>query len=86
MKFLQKTLLLSALLFPSTVQAQSFYPNLSGARYCQLRSMGVEQKRAIGIAISENWSNTRKPVWVTINGERVNLDAVDMARWAARCQ
>jgi hypothetical protein len=48
--------------------------------------MGVSQQEAIRVAMSENWSQYRQPVWVTVNGERITTDAIDMARWAARCQ
>lgn len=71
---------------PAPAGAQSFYPNLAGARFCQLRAMGVSQQEAIRVAMSENWSQYRQPVWVTVNGERITTDAIDMARWAARCQ
>jgi hypothetical protein len=82
-----RTLISLLCLLAGPAAAQSFYPNLAGARYCSLRSVGVAHEEALTVAMQENWSNTRAPApMVTVNGQRVTLDAVDLANWVVRCR
>jgi hypothetical protein len=80
-----KALLLLALL-AAPVQAQSFYPNSAGSRYCELRKLGVSHDEALSVAISESFSADRKPVYVTTNGKQYSTDVLDFARWVAKCR
>lgn len=73
-------------LLAGPASAQSFYPNIAGSRYCELRSLGASQQEAIRAAIAENWSNTRIPQEVVISGSRTSLDIIDFRRWVARCK
>ena len=82
-----RTLISLLCLLGGPATAQSFYPNLAGARYCSLRSVGVGHEEALTVAMQENWSNSRPPAAaVTVNGQRVTLDAVDLANWVVRCR
>jgi hypothetical protein len=69
---------------PAPAGAQSFFPALTAARFCQLKAHGVPEKQAMLVAIRENWSQYRQPVWVTVNGERFTTDALDVGRMTAR--
>jgi hypothetical protein len=69
---------------PAPVRAQSFFPALTAARFCQLKSYGVPEREAIRVAMRENWSEYRQPVYVTVNGRQVSTDALDAGRISAR--
>jgi hypothetical protein len=82
---MKQALLLCLLCTP--VHAQSFWPNLSGQRYCELRAIGVSHEQALTAAIRENWSNTRPPApTVTFEGQDMTLDTIDLAQWVAKCR
>lgn len=77
-----KLILLSlALLIPIPVSAQSIYSNMAGARYCNLRNMGINHHEAMIIAIRDGYSAERQPVMVLIDGKRESLDIIEFARW-----
>lgn len=78
-------LLLPLLLLTTPASAQTFWPNLAGARYCQLRAMGIDAKQAVDIAMRENWRPNAQPTMVEYQGQMVALEVLDMAGWAARC-
>lgn len=61
--------------------AQSFYPYLYGARYCQLRALGISAPEARATAMREAYSLTRPVQWVTYAGQRVSIDTLDAARY-----
>jgi hypothetical protein len=76
------TLTAAALLLSSApALSQSFFPNLYGARFCELRSMGVSESEARAAAMSEAYSRYRQPTMVTYNGKPVSLDVLDAARF-----
>ena len=72
----------AALLAPSPAQPQSFYPELMGQRFCELRRAGVSYDQAVRAAIAESWSHSRPAYYVTINGQRVSADAISAAMYA----
>lgn len=73
-------------LFAGSATAQSFYPNLAGMRYCELRSLGVNSQESIRIAIAEFWSSSRVSPQVNVNGRLTSLDQIDFYRWTNRCK
>jgi hypothetical protein len=74
------------LFFSMPAHAQSFYPNLAGARYCQLRRLGIERGEALRTAMTENWDPNRKSLTVTRDGQELTLDQIDLAQWVVRCR
>jgi hypothetical protein len=77
-----KLLILAASLMLATpVSAQSFFPNLFGSRFCQLRQMGIDVAEARKIAMAEAWSQYRQPVYVDYKGTRTTLDVLDASRY-----
>jgi hypothetical protein len=86
MKHMKRLALISVMLWAMPAAAQSFYPNLAGQRYCQLRQSGVDHLEAIRVAIRENWAPQREPVMVMRNGESVYVDVIDMSRWVRDCR
>lgn len=72
-------------LITGPVSAQTFWPNSAGARYCELRKLGISRERAADIAMRENWRPNAKPTMVEYRGEMVALEVLDMAEWATRC-
>ena len=74
---LRLSLTAAALLLTLPAQAGSFYPNLFGAKYCELRALGVETKEAIKVSIQQNWSVTRETPSVTIDGKQYSLDVLE---------
>lgn len=81
---IRTTLTAAALLLAIPAHAQSFYPTLYGQRFCQLRQLGVTREEAINAAIKENWSNSRQPIYVDMNGKRTSTDVIDAANYVAR--
>jgi hypothetical protein len=82
---MKRVLILCLLCTP--VYGQSYWPNLAGQRYCDLRAVGVTHEQALPAAIRENWSDTRPPApTVTVEGQDMTLDTIDLARWVARCR
>ena len=82
---LMKTLLLSLLLI-APAAAQTIYPNLAGARYCELRGLGVSHEEALSVAVRENLDPYSTPTRVTIDGQQYRTDTLDMAKWVVRCR
>jgi hypothetical protein len=82
---LMKTLLLSLLLI-APAAAQTIYPNLAGARYCELRGLGVSHEEALSVAVRENLDPYSTPTKVTIDGQQYRTDTLDMAKWVVRCR
>jgi len=81
-----KHLLLALLLaLPLQAAAQSYYPNLAGARYCQLRQMGIDKDQAIELAMRENWEPERQSLTVVRDGKTWRLDDLDFAAWMVDC-
>ena len=76
---IRSTLAALALLLTLPAQAGSFYPNLYGVRYCELRRAGIERQEAIKVAMAENWSSSRQSVKVTIQGQQVSTDSLTAA-------
>ena len=76
-RMIQPTLIAAILLLSVPAQAGSFYPSLFGARYCELRAMGVENQEAIKVSILQNWSKTRQTPSVTIDGKEYSLDVIE---------
>jgi hypothetical protein len=74
-------LLVASLLLAAPATAQSFYPNLFGNRFCELRRMGIDATQARDAAMSESWSNSRPVTYVTYQGKQVSLDVLDAARY-----
>lgn len=73
----------TAILATLPVQAQSFYPNTYGSRFCELRRMGISKQQALKAAMHEAWSSNRQPSYVDYNGKRTSLDVLDAARYVA---
>lgn len=78
-------LLVFLVLFAGSATAQSFWPNLAGARYCELRKLGISREEAVTVAMRENWRPDEQPIMVEYNGKPVALPVLDMARWIKRC-
>lgn len=78
-------MILTLLLLCSPAAAQSFYPNLAGQRYCQLRGYGVGHDDAFRIAITENYAPDRPKVPVTAHGVSTYTDVLDFYGWLQRC-
>lgn len=75
------------LMLATPAAAQSFYPNLTGIRYCELRRLGVEKHQAARAAIAANLAPNRQSPLVKVNGELFTLDEVDFAtRWLVACK
>jgi hypothetical protein len=66
--------------------AQSIEPHAAGARYCQLRSSGINHDQSLTTAIRDSLDMNRVPVLVTQDGKPTSLDVIDFARVVARCQ
>jgi len=81
---IRTTLLAAALLLAAPAFAQSFYPNLMGARFCELSRMGISKEEAMKAAMSETWSKHRQPTYVTHDGKRTDLNVLDAANYIAR--
>jgi hypothetical protein len=81
---IRTTLFAAVLLLAAPATAQSFYPNLMGARFCELSRMGVSKEEAMKAAIAETWSKYRQPTYVTHNGKRTDLNVLDAANYIAR--
>jgi ActR/RegA family two-component response regulator len=69
---------------PAPARAQSIFPALTAARFCQLKAQGVPESQAMLAAVRENWSQYRQPVYVTVDGRRTSTDALDAGRMAAQ--
>ncbi len=69
------------ILLPTSASAQSFYPNLTGERYCQLRRMGIDQKSALIAAMRENIAPGRDSPSVYYDNQWVTLDAIDLTNY-----
>jgi hypothetical protein len=81
---IRTTLAALALLAASPALAQSFYPNLYGLRYCQLRDLGVSANEARKSAMAENWSRTRRPIMTTYEGKPVSTDVLESVYFISR--
>lgn len=73
--------LVAALLVAAPASAQSFYPNLYGSRFCELRRMGIDVEEARKVAMTEAWSRYRQVTYVTFQGKLYSLDVLDGARY-----
>lgn len=82
---MKKLFLLLPLLCASPVAAASFFPNLAGQRYCDLRSAGATHEQALSTAIRENFSMDREQVMVEAYGKQYSTDVVELARLVMRC-
>lgn len=73
----------AAALLPTGALAQSFYPNLAGARFCRLRQMGVSPEAAQTAAIRENWSPYRQeiPVRSPWTNQMTSTDIVEYVQY-----
>jgi hypothetical protein len=79
-------LLAAAMLLAAPAFAGSFYPNTYGARFCELRRMGIASAEARATAMKEAWSQHREPTYVNYQGQRTSLDVLDAARYVTtRC-
>ena len=66
----------------SPALAQSFFPNLAGMRYCELRQMGVSQMEAMTVSMRENWSSSRPRIEVkAFNGGTYTTDVLSLTRY-----
>jgi hypothetical protein len=81
---IRTTIAAAALLLMAPAYSQSFYPNLYGQRFCQLREMGVGADEARAVAMTENYSNSRQRVMTTYNGKPVSTDVLESAFYVAR--
>lgn len=77
-------ILVASLLLAAPASAQSFYPNLFGSRFCELRRLGVSPDEARKVAMNEAWSQSREVVYVTHQGKRERLDVLDAASYVFR--
>jgi hypothetical protein len=74
------------LLLAAPAAAGSFYPNTYGARFCELRRMGIASAEARTTAMKEAWSQYREATYVDFQGQRTSLDVLDAARYVTtRC-
>ena len=80
-----KFLFVLLLLISPSVKAQSYYPNLAGQRYCELRLFGLDKDQARRIAMYENWDPHRYSPMVTTSNGSYSLDDLDFARWIVQC-
>lgn len=80
--------LLTALLVlaASPALGQSFYPNIAGQRYCDLRKVGVSSDEAIKAAIKDNIAPYRTSPKVMVSGIELSLDQLDFIEYVKRCQ
>lgn len=70
---------------PPPASAQSFYPHLFAARYCELRALGVPGDMARRAAMTENWSQDRQVIAVPHKRlDGVTLDMLDAAKAVQR--
>jgi hypothetical protein len=81
---IRSTLAAAALLLMAPAYSQSFYPNLYGLRFCQLRELGVSADEARKVAMAENWSSTRRPVMTTYDGQPISTDVLESAYFVTR--
>lgn len=81
---IRTTLAALALLAASPALAQSFYPVMYGARFCELRRIGISADQARKIAMDESWSSTRQRVTVDYYGKPVSTDVLDSAAYVVR--
>lgn len=65
--------------------SQSFYPNIAGQRYCDLRKVGVSKDQAIKAALSDNLAPFRTSPKVTVHGIELTLDQLDFIEYMKRC-
>lgn len=79
-----KAIFLLMVMLAAPASAQSIYPNLFGARYCELRRLGIDAAQARDVAIKESWSASREPVYVQWQGQRVSLDILDASHYIVR--
>lgn len=63
---------------PLAASATTIFPNLAAHRYCELRSVGVEQQPALSAAIRENLSS-EEPVMTMRNGKPQDTNVSLMA-------
>ena len=73
------------LLLATPVAAQSFYPNIAGKRYCELRQLGVDKEQAMRVAIRESYAPRRQSPLITTSQGTYSLDNLDFARWMVGC-
>lgn len=78
--------LLIVLLLAGSAAAQSFYPNLAGKRYCELRGHGVGHEEALRAAMKENWSSLRPEIKITAYGVETTTDNLDLMTWVLKCK
>jgi hypothetical protein len=74
------------LLMASPAAGQSFYPNIAGQRYCDLRKVGVSSDEAIKAAIKDNIAPYRTSPKVMVSGIELSLDQLDFIEYVKRCQ
>lgn len=82
---MRRLLPLLLLAMPLQAAAQSYYPNLAGQRYCELRQLGVDKEQARFVAMRENWAPRRQSIEITTPRGSYNLDDLDYARWIVQC-
>ena len=73
------------LLLATPAAGQSFYPNLAGQRYCELRRLGVDKDQARRVSIREYWAPHRQSPLITTARSTHSLDTLDFARWVVQC-
>ncbi len=81
---IRTTLAAAALLLMAPAYSQSFYPNLYGLRFCQLRDLGVSANEARKVSMAENWSSSRQRVMTTYEGQPVSTDVLESVYFVAR--
>ena len=75
---------IAALALPLSVSAGTILPNLYASNYCDGRDMGMTADDASSYAINEAYISTGNPPYVTINGQRVQVDVVKAVRTAQK--
>ena len=80
-----KHFLFFVIFFTAPALAQSFYPNLAGQRYCQLRQLGMERGLALRTSIEENLAKDRVSPRVFVNGRSMTMDQLEMVHLVLRC-
>ena len=73
------------LLLANPAAAQSYYPNLAGQRFCELRQLGIDREQARTVAMRENWAPHRQSLMITTPKGTYSLDDLDYARWIVMC-
>jgi hypothetical protein len=69
-------LLVLALLAAPPAMAQ-FYPILAAARYCRLRSLGLDFDTALRMALTENAAPHRNSPMINYSGTTTTLDTAE---------